>query len=141
MLDSDTGELEEKISNTKARSCGSFIQLSFTDCAMVFGSWAEMSMPASFITSFARGYQGAAFGRRTRYIKLVAREIAQKTSAIKLRVALPVERNKTFGLCLAIIFRFHRLKFADILESVLFTHLCWDLAWSKAVPFSTVLKN
>jgi methyl coenzyme M reductase gamma subunit len=46
---------------------------------MVFGSSAEMSMPASFITSFARGYQGAAFGRRTRYIKLVAREIAQKT--------------------------------------------------------------
>jgi len=75
---------------------------SFNDCATLLVFWPEISIPASFITSLARGLDAL---RSTPTLTTSNRSpvrLRRKPSAIKLRVALPVERNRTFGLCLVI---------------------------------------
>jgi hypothetical protein len=61
--------------------------------------------PASLITSLARGLDAL---RSTPTLTTSNRSpvsFRRKPSAIKLRVAFPVERNRTFGLCLVISLR------------------------------------
>jgi hypothetical protein len=75
---------------------------SFNDSATLFVFWPEMSIPASFVTSLARGLDAL---RSTPTLTTSNRSpvsFRRKPSAIRLRVAFPVERNRTFGLCLVI---------------------------------------
>jgi hypothetical protein len=44
-------------------------ETSFTDCAALFDFWSEMSMPASFMTSLAKGFKAPGFDPGTRDIK------------------------------------------------------------------------
>ena len=75
---------------------------SFNDCATLFVFWPEMSIPASFITSLARGLEALRSIPTLTISNRSPVRLRRKPSAIKLRVALPVDRNRTFSLWLAI---------------------------------------
>jgi hypothetical protein len=88
---------------------------SFNDSATLFVFWFEMSIPASFITSLARGLDAL---RSTPTLTTSNRSpvsFRRKPSAIRLRVAFPVERNRTFGLCLVISFHLFDPNWAETL--------------------------
>jgi len=63
-------------------------------------------MPASFITSITRGFKLLGSTATLTTLNRSAVRVRRKPSAIRLRVALPVERNRTFGLCFVISFHF-----------------------------------
>lgn len=75
---------------------------SFNDCATLLGFWPEISISASIITALARGFEVLGSPPTLTISNLSAVKLRRKPSAIRPRVASPVDRNRTLGLFVVI---------------------------------------
>jgi len=72
-------------------------ETALNDCATLCGRCPEMSIPASFITSLAKGFKALGSTPALATSNRLFVRVRRKPSAIRLRVASPVERNRTLG--------------------------------------------